>query len=101
MLIGTRILVGGVCGHSAGKAKSVIDCMDAGVACFQVTSMGGRLVLGGRSFFYLDSSLSFGASPRSPLSVLPRLRCWFTLQPRICVGPELGSCAAEPVSLWS
>lgn len=49
---------------------------------------------------YLESSLS-AASARSCFSALLRLRGWLTFQPRICVGPELGRAADEPVSLWS
>lgn len=50
---------------------------------------------------YRESSLSCNESARSCLSALLRFRGWFTFQPLICVGPELGSAAEDPVSLWS
>jgi hypothetical protein len=52
------------------------------------------------SVSYLASLPSFGPS-LSCLSTLLRFRGWFTFHPRIWVGPELGSAAAPPVSLWS
>lgn len=53
----------------------------------------------GVSRLYLESSRSFPASALSCLSALLRFRGWFTFHPLICVGPELGRAADEPVSL--